>query len=784
MRVSSWGILVFAIGVRAIWPHAWIIGEACHQDVLYSFDDCNRFDIQCLCSNKNFLASVVLCISDYETLTQTRAEAWDHFSENVCKDTSKLEIDQNYKDAIEYLKTTKLSKGPLDIMTATNVTGPVRVSPDDFDDTYRSVHNYLEQKDISVWQGSFLVGWWLLIMLVASISKGIRYMAVRFSNRRVTMDKPGALTRAWQKYIAIPACFGFRHMCKINFLGMSFMVPTRGETVAIGIYFGLNLIFLLTPYSFLQHDILYPTHWQEMLRFVSDRSGIIGVIQLPLVTLFALRNNFLIWMTGWNYSSFNTYHRAVSRVMYCQFIVHSVTKHVFSAGYGSSLVKYFYPLPYYRWGVAAMFLMAIMIGSGTFRAKWYEIFLRLHVLCAIGAYVCTIYHLNGLGYKQTVYVAYALWSMDWIIRFSRIVFLNVSLFLAPAAGSARTTFAEVCTIRGDLVNLRIRTPVNWRAKPGQYVFVQIGRLRFWEAHPFSVVGPSNDGESFQLFCKSRGGMTKRFCKRLSEKGADKTHPMTMAVMVEGPYGVHCPVERYDNCILVAGGVGITGVIPYVELLAHQPHQPRVLFMWIVQFHHEFHWVEQHLERIAATGRVELQLYAISDLDSNVKQPGGSEQLGNDSAFSIVGDDNDDDEGTISEETVYNTQEIREQHFNDPHFQRAMGLDNNHAAYSTTVQEKNPADDKKRRNSNVRTTELTSSGLLKPYPYSSWQDAVSLGVRPDLALVIEDFFRQADGSTCALGCGPPSMMDTMRQSVCRNLDLPNGRVDYFEEAYSW
>lgn len=110
MRPSSWGVLVFAVSVRAVWPHSWIIGEACHQDTLYSFDDCDRFDIQCLCSNRNFLASVVLCISDFETLTQTRADAWDHFSENVCKDESKLEIDQNYKDAIEYLKTTKLAR--------------------------------------------------------------------------------------------------------------------------------------------------------------------------------------------------------------------------------------------------------------------------------------------------------------------------------------------------------------------------------------------------------------------------------------------------------------------------------------------------------------------------------------------------------------------------------------------------------------------------------------------------------------------------------------------------
>jgi hypothetical protein len=66
---------------------------------------------------------------------------------------------------------------------------------------------------------------------------------------------------------------------------------------------------------------------------------------MPLFTLFALRNNLLIWITGWSYAQFNTYHRAVSRVTHMQFIVHSITKHVFSASYGASLVKYFIHYP-------------------------------------------------------------------------------------------------------------------------------------------------------------------------------------------------------------------------------------------------------------------------------------------------------------------------------------------------------------------------------------------------------------------------------------------------------
>jgi hypothetical protein len=45
---------------------------------------------------------------------------------------------------------------------------------------------------------------------------------------------------------------------------------------------------------------------------------------LPLLWMFAGRNNIFIWATGWQFSTFNLYHRHIARIATLQAIVHSI----------------------------------------------------------------------------------------------------------------------------------------------------------------------------------------------------------------------------------------------------------------------------------------------------------------------------------------------------------------------------------------------------------------------------------------------------------------------------
>ena len=62
----------------------------------------------------------------------------------------------------------------------------------------------------------------------------------------------------------------------------------------------------------------------QIFEVVTDRTGILAVANMPMVWLFASRNNVFLWLTGWNFASYNYFHRWVSRIVTLEAIVHSI----------------------------------------------------------------------------------------------------------------------------------------------------------------------------------------------------------------------------------------------------------------------------------------------------------------------------------------------------------------------------------------------------------------------------------------------------------------------------
>ena len=73
---------------------------------------------------------------------------------------------------------------------------------------------------------------------------------------------------------------------------------------------------LLTLYSY--------TKAEQGWRYVADRTGIVCFGNIPFIWLFAGRNNFFLWMTGWSFSTFNIFHRHIAMIATLQAIIHSV----------------------------------------------------------------------------------------------------------------------------------------------------------------------------------------------------------------------------------------------------------------------------------------------------------------------------------------------------------------------------------------------------------------------------------------------------------------------------
>lgn len=60
------------------------------------------------------------------------------------------------------------------------------------------------------------------------------------------------------------------------------------------------------------------------MRYAADRTGVLSFANLPLVWLFAGRNNIFIWATGWSFGTFNLFHRHVAWIATLQAVAHTL----------------------------------------------------------------------------------------------------------------------------------------------------------------------------------------------------------------------------------------------------------------------------------------------------------------------------------------------------------------------------------------------------------------------------------------------------------------------------
>lgn len=786
---------VFVGSALAMWKHSRVVGVSCGQAASTLIPGCGSEEYDCLCGSSLYIYAVQSCIGRETGYHSTAmGEAYDTFAQHQCY------LHNAFPDA-------------LDAFSPANVESNVTVSQPDFDRAYIGEYNNLHQKDQAVWLGLGLVFYWAALIAGVSIRRLIMNIAIRLVHNRSVMKKPYAPQIWFQRNILIPALYGRRHCVKIKmFRGwLQFSLATRFETIVILIYLLLMIIFMITPYSLHDNDPLFPSKWKEMMRYSSDRAGIMATVQIPLFVLFALRNNILIWVTGWPYASFNVYHRALARICYALLIVHAVTKHIFSASYGGSLTKYYYPVPYFRFGVSSLGLMSIMIVLGSMRLKFYQVFYWFHISCALGSLIMAILHLVGIGWQEPLWICLGIWILDLLLRLGRIFLFNFCFILSPLYGSRSTTFATVRVFNDDVVSVQVTLPVRWIFEPGQYVYLHTKWWLLLGGHPFSVVGKSDEGEGLELLCRSRNGMTKRWCEKLLERGCEPRYPVTVPLCVEGPYGKGAPVERYDEGLVIAGGIGITGVLGYIEKMAQSSRYgeipKRVTLIWTIRKMNDIDPVARRLVTLSKLPGVDIQIYCRSQRDHNwytdpssrifsdksgpqsptqqdspIKTSLGSRNFSySKNQPSSMNEINPFDDRHVSR--VYQTSVEPQLRFQDPHFLNSGLVDR---MIDNSSFERLPQSEE------FYHLEKPLGGTSPSSSYASRLENAKTEIYPaaragraDIDTLVKEHIYNAEGSIAVIGCGPDGMMDDLNQAVCAYLDgAAHGRVDYFEEAYSW
>jgi hypothetical protein len=179
--------------------------------------------------------------------------------------------------------------------------------------------------------------WFMLYFWTAVVSVGVlcRFVSlvddVRRRRYQLRTDADGMLSRRtqrslkkmfvlWKQHVAMPASFNNRCSEPIGWC----TVPPRIQSLAIFSFVALNIILCTVDYRITQGNLYWPRELIQWCRYVSDRTGIISLCNFPLIWIFGMRNNVLMWATGWGFGTYNSFHRWVARVSTVQAVVHSL----------------------------------------------------------------------------------------------------------------------------------------------------------------------------------------------------------------------------------------------------------------------------------------------------------------------------------------------------------------------------------------------------------------------------------------------------------------------------
>jgi NAD(P)H-flavin reductase len=363
-------------------------------------------------------------------------------------------------------------------------------------------------------------------------------------------------------------------------------------------------IFVLAWLALIAFYNLYRMPLTFMYLFVfADRCGIIFIANLPLLYLLAAKNQPIKWLTGHSYEALNIFHRRVGEVMCFEAFLHfagmwavwfGMLRHL-----GFTLERFIFNRVVLL-GLAAFFAYeAIYFTSlGSFRKRWYELFLALHIVLQVAGLVFLWFH----HYTSRPYVGISL----AIFLVDRVVY---RMWLKSSTHTATLTILDddetvLVSANWDVISKNAMMPSNMENgwQPNQHIFISIpslGRTHALQTHPFTIFSaaptPPTTSSSdttnhawFTLLIRPQSPTS--FTHTLLSHA--RTHPTT-PIRLDGPYGSPHALSLLTSshtAILIAGGSGIAVAFPLLyHLLCPQNRDPespptrevrKVKLLWI------------------------------------------------------------------------------------------------------------------------------------------------------------------------------------------------------------
>jgi predicted ferric reductase len=137
--------------------------------------------------------------------------------------------------------------------------------------------------------------------------------------------------------------------------------------------------------------------------------------------------------------------------------------------------------------------------------------------------------------------------------------------LAGRIGRSRQVAGEILSIEQtapDVIAVRCQLAAGWRGhRPGQFAFISFDRTE--GQHPFTIASADRGDRTITFQIKALGDYTRDLKQRIA---------VGQSVTVEGPYGRFDlgRIDRKARQIWVAGGIGVTPFLAWLEVLRANP----------------------------------------------------------------------------------------------------------------------------------------------------------------------------------------------------------------------
>ncbi|KAG0647051.1 Ferric reductase B [Hyphodiscus hymeniophilus] len=395
-------------------------------------------------------------------------------------------------------------------------------------------------------------------------------------------------------------------------------LPSNGMSLVILALFGLNIFYSFFHIKFTIFELFV----------LADRFGLLFVVNLPLLYLLAAKNQPLRVLTGCSYEFLNIFHRRLGEILCLQAFLHFA---------GMIMVWYTLFRPNKFGFIHFLFLPVILLGLGaffsyevlyftslaSFRQRWYEIFLAMHIFLQIAGLILVFFHHSGgrpyvgaalgiflvdrLGYRVGLKSTTVRADMK-VMEDGETVKLSTHIIKKPLSSSFRMAGPAGRCIKDG-----------WLATDHIFITVpSLGRSHLFQAHPFTIASAApreeDDEHRLELLIRAQKGFSHDLLKRAR-------HHNHLTIRIDGPYGsshARTMLEDSELAIIIAGGSGIAVAWPLVHHLlgvarstdteiapTSSLRRQKIVLVWVVHKKSHMSWIDSHKLVKAANNGVDI-----------------------------------------------------------------------------------------------------------------------------------------------------------------------------------